>query len=137
MADIVVTADKVGEAFPHATEVFSVKLAEAVTRGQILYQTATGAFGIADANDAGKEQARGVALEGGGAGQVIRMLKRGVVEGFTVSGLNCDAPLYLSNTAGALADGAGAMTVICGRVYGHTDGTKLIHFDFDWLRAWS
>jgi len=137
MAVIVVTADRVGESFPQNAETFSVKLAETVTRGQLLYQTTTGTFGVADANVAGREQARGVALEGGGAGQTIRMLKRGVVSGFTVAALNCDVPVYLSDTAGALDTANGTLTVIVGRVFGHTDGTKLVHFDFDWLRTWA
>lgn len=136
MADIVVTANNIGRVFPQNDEVYTATLAETVTKGQILYQTTSGTFGIADANDAGKQQARGVALEGGGAGQVVPMLVRGVVEGYTVSALNADVALYLSDTAGALADGAGTMTVICGRVFVHA-GRKLVRFDFDWLRAWS
>lgn len=136
MADIALTAANIARVFPQADEVFTVTLGETVTKGQILYQLSTGLFGVADANAAGKQQARGVALEGGGAGQAIPMLKRGVVEGFTVSGLDADVPVYLSDTAGALGDGVGTMTVICGRVFVHA-GRKLVHFDFDWLRAWS
>lgn len=136
MADITLTAANIARVFPRADEVFTVTLAETVTKGQILYQLSTGLFGVADANASGKQQARGVALEGGGAGQAVLILKRGVVAGFNVSGLDADVPVYLSDTAGALADGNGTMTVICGRVFVNA-GSKLIHFDFDWLRAWS
>jgi hypothetical protein len=136
VTDIALTAANIARVFPQADEVFTVTLTETVTKGQILYQLTTGLFGVADANASGKQQARGVALEGGGAGQAIPMLKRGVVEGFTVSGLDGDVPVYLSDTAGALGDDVGTMTVVCGRVFVHA-GRKLVHFDFDWLRAWS
>ena len=63
MADITVTAAKVALVFPEQSEVYNVKLAEAVTKGQALYQTTSGTYGLADANAAGKQQFRGIALE--------------------------------------------------------------------------
>lgn len=136
MADIALTAAQVARVFPQNDEVYTVTLAETVTKGQVLYQTTAGTFGVADANVAGRQQARGIALEGGGAGQVVPMLVRGVAAGYAVSGLNADVQVFLSDTAGALADGGGTLTVACGRVFVHA-GTKLIRFDFDWLRAWA
>ncbi len=137
MADIALVADRVDVVFPHSSEIIDVKLVEAVTRGQVVYQSTAGTFGVADANAAGKQQARGIALRGGAAGETISILKRGVATGYTVAGLNADVALYLSDTAGALADGAGTLSVICGRVFALTDAVKVVHFDFDWLRAWA
>lgn len=119
-------------------EIVNVTLTATTTIGQALYQASTG-FGIADANDSGKQQFRGIALEGGGAGQVIGMLKRGGIEGFTISGLAADAIVYLSDTAGALADANGSMTVHIGRVYltATSDGAKVLYVDADWLRTWA
>lgn len=135
MTAIVVTAAHVDRARPDSDEVIPVVLATAVTRGQVLYQSTAG-FGVADADDAGKQQARGIALDNGAAGQTIAMLKRGFVSGFAVSGLNDDAILYLSNTAGALDDGAGTLTVRCGRVTKLQD-TKMVYVDFDWTIVWA
>jgi hypothetical protein len=137
MADIVVTAAEVARVYPQNDEVVSVKLAATVTRGQAAYQTTATTFGLADANAAGAQQFRGIFLEGGAAGQVVPMLKRGALYGFTVSGLNGDAVLYLSDTAGALADAAGTMTVIAGRVIGTMDGTKVAYIDAQWAQIWA
>lgn len=140
MSDIALTAVQVAPVYPATADIISVTLAEAVTQGQILYQLTAGTFGIADANASGKQQARGVALAAGGAGQTISMLRRGECYGFTVSSMNADAIVYLSDTAGALADAAGTMTVNCGRITvvpQSGSAVKVIFFNFDWLRAWS
>jgi hypothetical protein len=136
MADIALVADRVNVIFPQSSEIIDVKLAEAVTRGQVVYQLTAGTFGVAGAAAAGKQQARGIALRGGAAGETISIAKLGFVSGYTVGSLNADVPIYLSNTLGALADGAGTMTVICGRVVALPDGVKVVYFNFDWLRAW-
>lgn len=140
MSDIALTAVQVAPVYPATADIISVTLAEAVTQGQILYQLTAGTFGIADANASGKQQARGVALAAGGAGQTISMLRKGECYGFTVSSMNADAIVYLSDTAGALADAAGTMTVNCGRITvvpQSGSAVKVIFFNFDWLRAWS
>ena len=103
MADIAITAAQVEAIDPLQAEIYNFVAAETITQGQIVYMTTSGTVGVADANGAGKQQARGVALNGGGAGQAISVLKRGRCAGFKVSGVNASAPLYLSNTAGALA----------------------------------
>jgi len=140
MSDIALTAVQVAPVYPMTADIVSVVLGEAVTQGTILYQTSTGTFSKADANGSGLQQARGVALAAGGAGQTISMLRRGECYGFTVSGMNADAIVYLSDTAGALADAAGTMTVNCGRITvvpQSGSAVKVIFFNFDWLRAWS
>lgn len=137
MTAISVTAAQVGRVFPQSDEVISVKLAEAVTAGQTAYQLTAGTFGVADANAAGKQQFRGIFLEAGAAGQVVPMLKCGYVYGYSVSGLNADVPVYLSDTAGSLDDTAGTMTVIPGRVVALTDGTKVVYIEARWTHVWS
>lgn len=140
MADIALTAAQVAPIFPRKADIRDVVLTEAVTRGQVVYQLTTGKFGVADANVAGKQQARGIALKTGAANEVISILVAGYCYGFTVSGLNGDALLYLSDTAGALADSAGTLSVLCGRVTIMTDSgalTKVAAFAFDWLRTWA
>ena len=136
MADITVTASQVGIVYPNAV-IYDFVASAAVTAGQAVYQTSTGKVAPADANAAGKQQFRGIALKGAAAGEAVSVLKEGHVYGFGVSGLNADALIYLSDTEGALADGAGTMTVIAGRVFALPDGTKVLYILADWLRAWS
>lgn len=137
MAVIALTATQVDRVFPQNDEVLSVKLGATVTRGQVLYQDTDGTFKVADANGSGTIQARGIALQGGASGQVIPMLKRGVVSGYTVSSLDADVRVYLSDTVGSLDTAAGSTSVTCGRVFSMTDGTKLLYLDFDWLTEWA
>ena len=137
MADIAVTAAKVALVFPSQAECYNVVLAEAVTAGQALYQNTSGKYGLADANDSGKEQFRGVALETANAGNAISMLKRGIIAGFTLG--TYEDTIYLSDTAGAFADAPGTMTVRCGRVISLSDPdlTEALYIDADWLNDWS
>lgn len=137
MADIAVTAASLRVVYPTAAEIYDFKAAVAITAGQAVYQLSAGTVGLADANDSGKEQFRGIALKSVAAGEAVSVLKEGHIGGLGVSGLNADAALYLSNTAGALADAAGTMTVVCGRVFTVPDGTKVAYIFADWLRAWS
>lgn len=140
MADISVTAAQVGVVFPLLAEIYHFICAETITAGQAVYQLSDGTIGVADANAGGKGQFRGIALEGGGAGQAISVLKRGFVYGFDLSGMNADALAYLSDTAGAIADAASiTLAVNVGRVGVLTDATpsKVLWVEADWLRDWA
>ena len=139
MADITCTAAKVARVHPERDEVVDLIAAEAITAGKPVYQTTAGKAGIADANASGKQQARGIALKSVSKGSAVPVLKRGFVSGFDLSGLDADAVVYLSDTAGALATTAGTLTVNCGRVVCMTDPslTKVLFVDFDWLRTWA
>lgn len=133
MADLVVTAAQVARAHDNA-EIFNGLAAETIAAGQAIYMSSSGTYGIAGANVAGKQQARGIALEGAAAGQAFSFIKRGPVAGFTIPQAY-DARLFLSDTAGALADAAGTLSVPCGRVMALTDSakTKVVYADFVWV----
>lgn len=139
MADIALTAAQIAPAHPEKAEIYDFIAAATITAGQALYETSAGKVDLADANGSGTLQFRGIAMNGGGAGQTIGVLKKGYCYGFTVSGVAYDAPLFLSNTAGALADTAGATSVNCGRVVSLPDGslTKVVYIEADWLRTWA
>lgn len=128
MTDIVVTAAKV--ASQADTQTRSYKAAATITAGQAVYILAAGTVGLADATTGGGAllQWRGIALNGGSAGDPIRVAWEGPVEGFTLAG-NVDTPLYLSNTAGAIADAAGDVNIKVGRVSMRDDGTKFLWVD--------
>ncbi len=85
MADITVTAAQVSLCFPEKAETVSMIAAAAIAAGQALYQDTNGKAGVADANAAGCQQFRGIALETVGAGQPVSVLVRGHVYGFAVS----------------------------------------------------
>lgn len=134
MADIAVTAAKVGLVDPDKSVTFDGIAAEAITKGQPLYQVTTGKFGIADANAANKQQVRGIALQDAGANQAVTMLVKGAAYGWTLTSQAYDTPVFLSDTAGALADAAGTLGVPVGVVTSLADKdlTKVIFFDIRW-----
>jgi hypothetical protein len=140
MADIALTAAQIGRVDPKEAEVYDFEwLTTAPTVGQAVYvDPTTGKVGVADANDSGKEQFAGIVLSVQGRG--VSVLKRGRVYGFTLTGMNYWAIAYLSNTAGALADANGTMTVRVGKVVPITEAgqrIKVLYIDADWRSAWS
>lgn len=139
MADLTVTAAQVAPVDPLKADIRSYIAAETITKGQAVYILTNGKVGVADANAAGKQQCRGVALNGGGSGQAIDVLHQGDCYGFTVSGLNAMAFAYLSDTAGALADAAGTMEVRVGRVrcLADKDATKVLYVFPYWHTNWA
>ena len=138
MADIAITAAKIAPVHPEKAVILSYIATETITKGQAVYFLTTGKVGVADANDGGKEQFRGIALNGAGAGQAVDVLQAGECYGFTLAG-NADTLAYLSNTAGALADAAGDMTVVCGRVVclSDKDLTKVLKIFVQWEANWA
>jgi hypothetical protein len=138
MTALTVTAAQVGLVDPLKATVRSYIATETITAGQAVYILTTGKVGVADANGSGKQQFRGIALNGGGAGQAIDVVHDGEVYGFTLGG-NADTLIYLSDTAGALDDGAGTMTVVCGRVQCLSDKalTKVLRVFVQWEAQWA
>lgn len=140
MADLTVTAAKVGLVFPNDAEVFTAIAGEALTAGvPIYFDTTTGKAYIADANAAGEQQARGVTLEAAAAGGAVSVCKKGHVYGYTLTSQSYDDQIFLSDTVGAFADAAGTMSVPVGRVVRlpDGDGTKCVYFEFEWNVQWS
>jgi hypothetical protein len=132
MSAISVTASQVALVHPNKAETFNVFLAEAATKGQVLYQTSSGTFGLCDTDEAAKDEPRGIALEGGSAGQVVSMVKRGAIYGVDLSGESYDALVYASGTAGGLSDSA--VAEIVGRVVplSDPDKTKVLYVECPW-----
>jgi len=77
----------------------------------------TGRFVNASAATAAQARAFGVALGGKVClpGFPLTALRSGVADGFELGGAY-DAPLYLSDTSGSLADSAGTVTTGLGRI---------------------
>lgn len=126
MTAISVTAAQVAEVDPIKAGIHNYITGVALTKGQAVYVVAaTGKLALADANGTGTKQFRGIALDAGGVDAGVRVLESGDVYGFDLSGLNYDAPVYLSATAGSLDTAADIVTVYCGRVGALTDSPTL------------
>lgn len=130
MADITRTRTQVAPVFPEKAEIFSFIAAATIEEGQPVYFTSAGKVDLADANGSGTDTFAGIALERGGAGQVISVLKRGHVYGFTLSGAY-GSLAYVSNTVGELADAAGSTSLVAGHVVALTDKalTKVLYIN--------
>lgn len=117
MADITITAANVIAGAGADTE--NGTLGAAVTAGQVLYKAAAdGLWYLADNNSAtaAVRQATGIALNGGGIGQPVRVLKSGLCTiGAT---LTAGVAYYVSDTPGGIcpvADvGAGEYSCLVG-----------------------
>jgi hypothetical protein len=132
MADLALTAAQIALTNPQDAVVDFAVCAVAVTAGQSLYRNSDGKAALADANAAGAQQTRWLALEAGGAGQTISVLREGYVYGFTLTSQAYDAPIFQSDTAGALADAAGTLEVPVGIVRAISDDptlTKVLDFN--------
>ena len=139
MANLTVTAVQVAAVFPTKAVIHDFIANSTITAGQPVYQLSTGKVAPADANGSGLQQFRGIALNGGAAGQAISVLLEGHCYGFTLTSMNYDALAYLSDDVGRIADGVGTMTVNVGRVVPLSDSdlTKVLYITADWLRAWA
>lgn len=131
MADLTVVADKVSVADPENAIILNFIAAVAITKGQVVYINSDGKAALADASAAGTAVARGVAISAAGIGQVVEVVALGMVDGLGVGSVAYDTLLSVSDTAGAIDNGAGSPTVAApiGRVTPATDGslTKLVH----------
>lgn len=139
MADLAIGSNGISIVFSNEAEIRDIIAVEAITAGQPVYVTSAGKAGVADANAAGKEQFRGIALKNTAAGKACPVLKRGYLAGYVLSGVAYDGPVFLSDTAGALADAAGTLSVNVGRVsqLADPDLTKILYVEADWLRTWA
>ena len=98
---------------------FTLPTAEVVSPGQAArLDTANGKLTKANGSSAGEARILGVVVGGVAniAGMPQTAIRKGVVDGYDLSGLAYDAPVYLSDTDGALADAAGTVSVVVGRV---------------------
>jgi hypothetical protein len=126
--------------FPLKAEIHTGIAGEAIDAGEVVYiETSGGLLKIADANDSGLQQARGIALQSAGIGQALNILKRGHVAGYDLSSQSPDDQIFLSDTVGLMADAAGTMSVPVGRVVIMTDkaATKVLFAEFQWNVQWA
>ena len=116
MADIaLVTANTLRVV--ESIEQMTLPSAEAVVAGApVRLDTTSGKFTNANGSSAGEARAYGIATRTVVANEPLTAVAVGVVDGLDVSALAFDAALYLSNTDGRIADAAGTVSTIVGRV---------------------
>lgn len=134
MADLTVTAANVRDASPVGVgKKINLLAAVAITAGQAVYLDTSGTASLADASAAGTAVVIGIALEGAAIGQPVPILVEGFVTGFTLTSVAYGTILSLSDTAGAVDNGAGSPTVAAplGRCWsiGDSDATKVIYLN--------
>ena len=130
MADIALVAAKIAPVYtdPGNCEIYQVIVGETVTAGLPLCWHTTTHMLIADGNVNALDEPMAIALEGGLAGQLVRVLRRGSVYGYTVAAVNVGAKITLTDDVGVMESaGAGEQ---CGVVVALPDGTRVIYFDF-------
>ena len=131
MADLVlVTANKLEVV--ESIQQFTLPTAEVCNPGQAArLDTANGKFTKSNGSSAAEARSLGVVVGGKAnvAGEPVTAIKKGVIDGYDLSGLAYDAPVYLSNTDGALADAPGTVSVVVGRVIPGTSTTLGTPYD--------
>lgn len=129
MTDIALTAAQVSPVNEFEPEMWNLIAAAAITRGQTVAIDAAGKAIVGDASTGIAPNVRGIALNNAGIGDVVTIMVHGSLYGFTLPQAY-DAPIYASNTAGALADAAGDVSLVVGRVKPMHDGatpTKVLY----------
>lgn len=97
--------------------------AVAILKGQATYLDATlGTLKLTITTGTTGARLFGIACNDAAIGQALECVYEGLVFSHDVSALAYDAPVYLSDTAGALATAAGSHTSLVGRVMPITDG---------------
>ena len=90
---------------------------EAITAGMaVRIDVSTGKFTAANGTDAAESRIYGVATKTVAAGLAVTAIRRGVLDGYALTGQAYDAAIYLSDTDGTLADSAGTVSTVVGRV---------------------
>jgi hypothetical protein len=119
MADLaLVTADKI-EAGDIPLQSYTLIAEVAITAGQSVYIDATsGKAKLSNASAAGAlAESSGIALRSCKAGQPVTVVQKGLLVGWDLTSQAYNKAIFLSNTAGALADAAGTVSMKVGVVW--------------------
>jgi hypothetical protein len=134
MADIAVaTAGRV-EIVGKPTIQATYPAAETIAAGAPVRIDTAGKFTNSNGTTTTENRIYGIATHSANAGEALTAVRKGVMDGFTFSQAY-DAIIYLSDTDGRLADAAGTVSTIVGRVvpaWGQLVGTaadKLLFVD--------
>lgn len=123
-----VTADRV-EVVESVIQM-TLPAAEAITAGMaVRIDTTTGKWTKAKGTEAGEARAWGVATKTVAAGMPVTAIRKGVMDGWDLSAMAYDDPVYLSDTDGRLSTVAGTVSTVLGRVIAGTSTTLGTAYD--------
>jgi hypothetical protein len=111
-----VTANKINVGTASPTVQHTLPAAVAITAGQGVFVNSAGKFALASGATVGARGFFGVATRTCAAGEACTALRRGIMDGWDLSALAHDAPVFVSNTDGALDSAAGTLSIQIGRV---------------------
>ena len=104
--------------------------AEAITAGMaVRLDTTNGKWTKANGSGAAEARAWGVATRTAPSGGALTAIRKGVMDGWDLSALDYDAPIYLSDADGRLSTVAGSTSVVIGRVIPGTSTTLGTAYD--------
>lgn len=119
MADLaLVTANRVSvvEAIGHGRQ-RTLPAGVAITAGQpVIIDPTTGKWALARGTTAPLARIYGVAARTVAAGEALTAIRLGTLDGYDLSAMAYDAPVYLSDTLGTLGTTAGTVSTVVGRV---------------------
>ena len=103
---------------------------EAVTAGMaVRLDTTTGKWTKAKGTEAAEARIWGVATKTVAAGMPLTAIRKGVMDGWDLSAMAYDDPVYLSDTDGRLSTVAGTVSTVVGRVIPGTSTTLGTAYD--------
>lgn len=91
--------------------------AEAITAGSPVRIDTAGKFTPANGTTTTENAVYGIATHTAVAGQALTAIRRGVMDGFVLTGAYW-APVYAADTDGRLGDAAGTVSTIVGHIIG-------------------
>lgn len=102
---------------------------EAIVAGAPVRINTDGKWTNANGTTTGEARVWGIATRSAAAGEAVTAVRRGTLDGYTFSQAY-DAAIYLSDTDGRLADAAGTVSTVIGRV---VPGTAVVGSTYDKL----
>ena len=124
----VVTAGKIE--IVESIQQMTLPAAETIVAGAcVRLDTASGKWTNGNGTAAGEARIWGIATKSVAAGEPLTVVRRGVLDGFDLSGQAYDAAIYASDTDGRLGDAAGTVSTVLGRVIPATGTTLGTAFD--------
>lgn len=107
----------------------TLPLGETLAVGDAVRIDTTGKFTGSNGTTTTENRIYGILVSKDPAGAVGTAIRKGVVDGFALTALAYDAIVYLSDTDKTLADGAGTVSTIVGRVIPATATTTGTAYD--------
>jgi hypothetical protein len=103
--------------------------AEAIVAGAPVRIDTAGKFTNANGTTTTENRVWGVGTRTVAAGEPLTAVRNGTLDGYDLSGMAYDAPVYLSDTDGRLDTAAGTVSTVVGRVVPGTSTTLGTAYD--------